>query len=131
MRVDLGKTFVGGVLPSGCSIIWTTSLFGRFRGLLGREGFEGLCVIAPCCDIHTFGLRASIDAAFVGADGRVLSAWRSMPPFRRKRVHGAALVVERFAREGPWLQPGDVLALRAEESTSGLGAFPLEGEGVS
>lgn len=110
-----------GAFFPGLSIIWATSLFGRLRGLLGREGFEGLCFIVPCDDIHTFGLKKPIDAAFVGADGRVLSVRRNMPPLRRKRIRGAAFVVERFAREGTWLQPGDVLGLCVEEEAGRAG----------
>lgn len=98
-----------GASSAACPVIWATSLRARLRGLLAREGFEGLCVIAPCDDIHTLFMRTPIDAAFVGLDGRVLSAWRGMPPFRRMRSAGAAFVVERFAREDPWFQVGDVV----------------------
>lgn len=109
------------VLPLGRPVVWATSPLGRLRGLLGREGFGGLCFIVPCDDIHTFGLRKPIDAAFVDVDGRVLSVWRSMPPLRRKRVYGAALVVERFAREGAWLRAGDMLGLCVEEGAGRAG----------
>lgn len=123
MRGEAGGSSAGGdgASSSGLPIVWATSLLGRLRGLLGREGFEGLCLIVPCDDIHTFGLGKPIDAAFVGADGRVLSVWRSMPPLRRRRIYGAAFVVERFAREGVWLQAGDVLGLRVEERADRAG----------
>lgn len=123
MREGSGGVSAGGDGPLllGLPIVWATSLFGRLRGLLGREDFEGLCFIVPCDDIHTFGLKKPIDAAFVGDDGRVLSVCRNMSPLRRKRVYGAAFVVERFAREGAWLQEGDVLGLCVEEGAGRAG----------
>jgi uncharacterized membrane protein (UPF0127 family) len=56
----------------------------RRKGLLGRNGLrhDEALILAPCCAIHTFGMRFAIDVAFVARDGRVvkivehLAAWR-------------------------------------------------------
>lgn len=99
---------------------------------MGRNGFKGSCLIAPCCDIHTFGMGAAIDAAFIDAEGRVLAVRRSLPPGRRVRVRGAAGVLERFAREDPWLNEGDMLALSALRlgDASGLESAKEKGRGL-
>ena len=44
----------------------------RRRGLLGRDGLEGVLVIEPCRQVHTFGMRFSIDVAFCDRYGFVL-----------------------------------------------------------
>ena len=92
----------------------------RLRGLTSRAGFDGVLVLAPCNDIHTFTMRSPIDVAFAAADGVVLEVHRAVPPFRRLHNRQAALVVERFAVPGPWLEAGDALELstsiRADET---------------
>ena len=79
----------------------------RFRGLLGRDAIEGVLAIAPCHDIHTFGVRRSIDVAFVAPDGSVIAAYRELPPKRRLKCKGSFAVLERFSDGSPWLRPGD------------------------
>lgn len=131
-----GGSFSGKEGPASCEadplLILATSAFSRLRGLMGRNGFKGSCLIAPCCDIHTFGMGAAIDAAFIDAEGRVLAVRRSLPPGRRVRVRGAAGVLERFAREGPWLNEGDMLALSALRlgDASGLESAKEKGRGL-
>lgn len=58
--------------------------FKRLKGLLGRQRLkqgEGLIII-PCSSIHTFFMRFSIDAVFLGKDGRVVALAESLPPTR-------------------------------------------------
>ena len=68
-----------------------TTPASRLVGLLGKEGRAGVMgsgaalVIAPCRDVHTFGMRKAIDLAFVGADGRIIAAYRDIEPRRRLR----------------------------------------------
>ena len=85
------------------------SLRSRLRGLLGREKFDGLLVLAPCDDIHTVGMRRAIDVAFVSVDGVVLESHRNVPPNRRLRNRRAALTLERYSIEAAWYEPGDVV----------------------
>ena len=93
-----------------------TSLRSRLRGLLGRESFGGVLVLAPCRDIHTFGMSDAIDFAFVAPDGTVLAAHRNVPPGKRLRCRSAALVLERFSTDTPWLAKGETIEI-AERRT--------------
>ena len=58
----------------------------RRRGLLGRDGIDGVIVLEPCRQVHTFGMRFPIDVAFCAADGRVLRIVAEMVPGRVSRV---------------------------------------------
>jgi uncharacterized membrane protein (UPF0127 family) len=44
----------------------------RTRGLLGRDGFAGALVFRTCRQVHTIGMRFTIDVAFCDGDGVVL-----------------------------------------------------------
>ena len=53
----------------------------RTRGLLGRDGFTGALVFRKCRQVHTIGMRFTIDVAFCDRDGVVrristLRPWR-------------------------------------------------------
>jgi uncharacterized protein len=86
----------------------------RGRGLLGRDGIEGVLVIPKCRWVHTLGMRFDIDVAYLAADGTVLKTAR----MRRHRVGApvskASWVVEAeagaLARWG--LRVGDVVEVR-------------------
>lgn len=83
------------------------SLGSRLRGLIGRDAFDGVLLLVPCNDIHTFGMRRPIDVAFVDAAGSVLEARRNVVPNRRIRNKGASATLERYASTAQWLEPGD------------------------
>jgi len=56
----------------------------RRRGLRGRDTFEGALVLRPCRNVHTVGVRFTIDVAFADRDGIVvrtccLRPWRLSP----------------------------------------------------
>ncbi len=75
------------------------SLLARMRGLLGRTALEvgvGLW-IRPCASIHTIGMRFTIDAAFVDAQGRVLRTYRALPPWRVTQIAWGAVGVLELA----------------------------------
>lgn len=91
------------------SIALACTLVDRLMGLKRLPGFDGILILAPCDDIHTFTMRRPIDVAFVDGSGTVLAAWRGVPPRRRLRHAGAYAVAERYARDGPWAEPGDRL----------------------
>ncbi|MCZ7535255.1 MAG: DUF192 domain-containing protein [Acidimicrobiia bacterium] len=52
----------------------------RRRGLAGRDALEGVLVLRPCRQVHTFGTRFPIDVAFCDRDGFVLHAPDGSPP---------------------------------------------------
>ena len=62
----------------------TASTWERMRGLLGRPPLrngQGL-LIDPCPSVHTFGMRYSLDLAFLDSRWRVLKLVRELPPLR-------------------------------------------------
>jgi uncharacterized membrane protein (UPF0127 family) len=86
----------------------------RRRGHLGRDGHDGVLVIEPCRQVHTFGMGFTIDVAFCAGDGRVLHVVPEMRPGRVSRVvWRARRVLEGeaglFARWG--VHTGDVLTV--------------------
>lgn len=86
----------------------------RRRGLTGREGLEGVLVIRPCRQVHTFGMHFPIDVAFCDRYGFVLHT-TSMAARRVSRpVWRSYFAVE--APEGAFerwaLKPGDVIEVR-------------------
>lgn len=95
-----------------------TSFAARVRGMLGMDVLPGsadVLLIAPCADVHTFGMRSSIDLAFLDEDGVVLTAIRSLAPGRRIRCTRAACVLERFASEDSWFEEGERVSLELRE----------------
>ena len=89
-----------------------SSVTQRLRGLFGRRGFSGTLLLDPCSDVHTFGMREPIDVAFIADDGKVLEVFRYVGPRRRLRCRDARATLERFSRDGPWLRPGERIALK-------------------
>ena len=86
----------------------------RRRGLLGRDGLEGVLVIEPCRQVHTFGMRFAIDVAFCAADGRVVHVVPAMRPGRVSRVVWRArrALEAEAGRFSDWnLCPGDVVTV--------------------
>jgi hypothetical protein len=86
----------------------------RARGLAGRDDVEGALIIRPCRQVHTFGMRFTIDVAFCDREGFVLHT-TCMPRRRLSRlVWRSAFVIE--ARAGSlerWkLRPGDVVEIK-------------------
>ena len=110
------------------------SLPARLRGLLLRAPRDGVTVLAPCRDVHTLGMTRAIDVAFADDRGRVIRAFRDVGPARRLRCPGAAVALERFAADGPWLRPGDqmeiaVASAAAREEDGGGGGGGGRGGG--
>jgi uncharacterized membrane protein (UPF0127 family) len=86
----------------------------RRRGLLGRDGIDGVLVLAPARAVHTLGMRFDLDVAFVDNSGVVVDTCRmtrnriGLPRWRARSVLEAEAGA--FAR---WnLRPGDVVAVR-------------------
>ncbi|MFD7979536.1 DUF192 domain-containing protein [Streptomyces sp. NPDC059071] len=51
----------------------------RRRGLLGRDGIEGALLITPTNSIHTFGMRLTIDVAYLDRSWTVLDVVTMRP----------------------------------------------------
>ncbi len=86
----------------------------RRRGLTGRKSLDGVLVLRPCRQVHTFGMHFPIDVAFCDRYGFVLHT-TSMAPRRISRpVWRSYFAVE--APEGAFerwgLKPGDVVEVR-------------------
>jgi hypothetical protein len=83
----------------------------RRRGLLGRDTVDGALLIPRCRQVHTIGMRVTIDVAFCDRSGRVLRI-ATVPPGRITRpCLRATQVVEAGAGSfaGWGIEPGDVL----------------------
>lgn len=78
----------------------------RLRGLLFRKPDGRFYVLAPCRDVHTFGMRCDIDVAFVGREGQVCAMYYRVGRGRRLRCANARMVIERFSCDEPWLVAG-------------------------
>ena len=87
---------------------------GRARGLLGRDGIEGVMLLRPCRHVHTFRMRFAIDVAFCSREDVVVRV-ASLPPGRLSPfVWRSAYVLEAeagaFTRWG--LRVGDRIELK-------------------
>ena len=88
-------------------VVLALTPWARLKGLLGLRSFEGVLVLAPCADVHTFAMRMKIDVAFIDENGLVVRADRDVGPWRRLKAPGAIAVVERQAdSHAPWLSEG-------------------------
>lgn len=86
----------------------------RLQGLLLTPASEALLLLAPCRDIHTFGMSYAIDVAFVNGSGVVIESYRDVLPKRRLREPHAVAVLERCAVPyAGWFERGDRLGLSA------------------
>jgi uncharacterized membrane protein (UPF0127 family) len=86
----------------------------RRTGLTGRDQLEGVFVIRPCRQVHTFGMRFPIDVAFCDRYGFVLHT----TTMRRRRISRPvwrsyfAIEASAGAFERWGLHPGDVVEVR-------------------
>lgn len=73
------------------------TFFKRLLGLLFKKKLdsgEGI-VLNPCNMIHTFGMKISLDIAFLSDDNRVLNVLQNLGPNRvGKGVKGTSKVLE-------------------------------------
>ena len=86
----------------------------RRRGLVGQECVEGVLVLRPCRQVHTFGMRVAIDVAFCDRDGFVLHCATLAPRRASRPVPRAYFAIEAAAGcFDRWkLAPGDLLEVR-------------------
>ncbi|MER5429844.1 DUF192 domain-containing protein [Streptomyces sp. NPDC002588] len=69
----------GGVIRIPLEI--AASYRARTKGLLGRDGVDGVLLLSPASGVHTFGMRIPIDVAYLARDLTVLAV-RTMRPGR-------------------------------------------------
>ena len=110
-------------------IVLATGLFARITGLLRQEccaNNEAL-LLAPCKSIHSFGMRCSMDVAFLNAESKVLRSEREVAPARILSHAKAVAVLER--RSNPrwyWPVEGERLHMSADTHTQNLGKVSHE-----
>ena len=66
----------------------------RRRGLRGRATLEGVLVLRPCRQVHTFGTRFPLDVAFCDRDGFVLHMTHLAPRRISRPVPRAYFAIE-------------------------------------
>jgi len=94
------------------------SLWGRFRGLMGRKELAHgtAMLIRPSSSIHTFFMRFPIDAVFLDRADRVVRVAERVFPWRLAfggRAHAVLeLPVGAAAESG--IEPGDMLSFTDE-----------------
>lgn len=94
--------------------------FSKVKGLLGKSGFQGVIVLAPCNDIHTFGMHEDIDIAFADREGSVLMSMRSIPPRKRIKCKKGYAVIERISQEDKaWFEVGDQVGIAVMKTGEG------------
>ena len=103
-----------------------STLLARVRGLLGRGDLSCSLLLAPCNDIHTFGMKYPIDVAFLDNAGVVVRADRGVGPRRRVVCRRAVATLERVSVDKPWFQVGDRIGLVAEMRAGTKGEGGLE-----
>ncbi len=70
----------GSLLASDAGL--ATKAGERWRGLIGRDSLEpgGALIIPRCRQVHTFGMRFTIDVLFIDGSGTVVRVCRGLPP---------------------------------------------------
>jgi len=89
--------------------------WSRFRGLLGRAGLdagEGLLLL-PCRGVHMFGMRFSVDLAFLDRTGLVIALYHRIAPGERTTLHSGAWSVLELP-EGALARTGTAIGDRLE-----------------
>jgi uncharacterized membrane protein (UPF0127 family) len=89
---------VTGWLLRGATVLASAEVVesraARVRGLLGRDGIDGVLVLRPCRSIHTLGMRFTIEVLWCDDDLRVLRV-ATVRPWRLTRpVPGTRVVIE-------------------------------------
>ena len=90
----------------------------RAKGLMGREDLEGVMVLRPCRQVHTFGMQFPIDLVYLDRGLRIKKLRSSVAPWRLSACLSAHSILELPAgtiRESQ-SQPGDLLEFSPAEA---------------
>ena len=102
----------GGDVLASAEVAVTRKL--RRRGLFGREQLDGVLVLRPCRQVHTFGMKFPIDVAFCDRYGFVLHVSHMRPGRVSRYVLRAYFAIEAtggsFERWG--IGVGDIVEVR-------------------
>jgi len=104
----------GNVLAAGVRTVTRTQ---RRRGLTGVAVIEHPLVLEPCNWVHTIGMKATIDVAYVASNNIVIQT-ATMKPWRvGARIPSTALIIEAAAGSFErWnLRVGDEVEVRHVE----------------
>lgn len=85
---------------------WADGFWSRLIGMLAepsrRDGEVPPIVVFPQCrSVHTCGMRCPLDIAFIDENGRVLSSYERVGPWRFLHEPRACFVVERMSAGAP------------------------------
>lgn len=92
------------------------NFFTRTFGLIPKNALksgEGL-VIKPCCSIHTFFMKFTIDVIFVNKKNEVIALYENVKPWRILPIHFSShYVIELSAGEitSKCLKKGDLITI--------------------
>lgn len=79
-------------------IVVAKSFKQRLVGMLFVKPNDHMAMVFPNCrSLHTFGMRRTLDIAFVDAQGHVLALHKTVPPNRIKNNVHAAIAIEKIA----------------------------------
>ncbi len=105
---------MGNELCKSQRLVCAVGYLDRMKGFLVKRPKGCVLLIAPCRSIHTFGMRFSLDVAFLSSAGTVLFAEEGVRPGRMLRCRGACAVLERASDEsgkGNWYREGEETAI--------------------
>lgn len=101
-------------------LVMATSLWARLTGLLRKTCCSQgeTLLLAPCKSIHSFGMRCSLDVAFIDAQARVLLSERNVPAGQmRSQAQAVAVLERRSCLTEEWFAEGDHLTLQGNSIT--------------
>jgi len=109
--VRLRRSSDGAVVCERCEI--PESMFGRMRGLLGRDGLapgSGM-LIDQAPQVHMFFMRFPVDVVFLDRDRKVVRVVERLRPWRvaSARRAAAALELPAGAAAAAGVNVGDIL----------------------
>lgn len=99
-----------------CDVKLAKTFWSRSRGLIPRNSIsqdEGL-IIKPCCSIHTFFMKFSIDVLFVNSKNEVVALYERVGANRILPVHLTSVYVIELAAgqiSAKNVQKGDIIIL--------------------
>ena len=76
----------------GSRVVLANTMWTRLKGLLGAPTLqpgEGM-LLDPCQAVHMYGMKQSLDVAFLGGEGQVIALYHDLRPGQRSRYHREA-----------------------------------------
>lgn len=95
------------------------NIISRTFGLIPKKNMlqdEGL-IIKPCCSIHTFFMRFTIDVLFVDRRNQIVGMYENVKPWRILPIHLNSFYVIELASgsiSSKNIQKGDIISLSTE-----------------